>query len=92
MYLFITKMAENIKCNPKLILNEIKWTDKFDLNKIIIYYLHRGAPNNIKILNGNEIVIIGKSFIETNSSHIPFHRILKIKYGDKILFDRNKLH
>jgi uncharacterized protein (UPF0248 family) len=84
-------MAENIKYNPKIILNEIKWRDKFDLDKIIIYYLHRGSPNNIKMLNGVEIVKIGKSFIETNSSHIPFHRILEIKYGDKILFDRKRL-
>lgn len=89
--IIIKKMAEKIKYNPRTILNEIKWTDKFDLNKIIIYYLHRGAPDNIKILNGFEIVIIAKSFIETNSSQIPFHRILKIKYGNKILFDRNKL-
>ena len=38
-----------------------------------------------------EIKIIGKSFIETNKANIPYHRILKIKYNDKVLFERNKL-
>jgi len=84
-------VSRNIKNNPRLILNEIKWTEQFDLEKIIIYYLHRGVVNNTKILSGTEIKLIGKSFIETNRSNIPFHRILKIKYDSKIIFDRNKL-
>lgn len=84
-------MVGNIRNNPRYILNEIKWTEKFDEKIIIIYYLHRGANNNTKIMNGIDIKKIGKSSIETENSHIPYHRILKIRYGDKILFDRNKL-
>ena len=85
------KISRIIKNNPRLILNEIKWKEKFDLEKIIIYYLHWGAVDNTKVLFGGEIKLIGKSFIETNSFHMPYHRILKIKYDDKIIFDRNRL-
>jgi uncharacterized protein (UPF0248 family) len=84
-------MSRKIKYNPRVILNEIKWTDKFDINKIIVYYLHRGAPNNIKKIEGINIKEIGKSFIITTNSCIPYHRILKIIYENKILFERNKL-
>ncbi|MCJ2513772.1 MAG: DUF504 domain-containing protein [Candidatus Thermoplasmatota archaeon] len=83
-------MSKNIKNNPRLILNQIKWTEKFDLKKIIIYYLHRGAPGNTKSIYGKEIKLIGKSFIETYSAFIPYHRILKIEYDRRIIFDRFK--
>ena len=84
-------MPGKIKNNPRLLLNQIKWVRKFDLEKIIIYYLHRGAPKNTKIITGKEIKLIGKSFVETHTSVIPYHRILKIEYDGKILFNRAKI-
>jgi uncharacterized protein (UPF0248 family) len=84
-------MSRYIKNNPRLILNQIKWNEKFELEKIIIFYLHRGAPENKKIIYGKEIKLIGKSFIETHSKIIPYHRILKIKYDDRTIFNRYKL-
>ena len=45
-------MSRIIKNNPRLILNEIKWKEKFDLEKIIIYYLHWGVVDNTKVLFG----------------------------------------
>jgi uncharacterized protein (UPF0248 family) len=68
------------------ILNEIKWTK--DLGKVKIWYIHRGALNNTKIISGIEITSIGRSFLETNTATIPYHRIIKILYGDKIIFYR----
>ena len=72
--------------NLRNILNEIKWTK--DLEKAEIWYLHRGAPNNTKILSGRDIVKIGKSFIDTPTTSIPYHRVLKIVYEDEIIFKR----
>ena len=72
--------------NVRDILNEIKWTK--DLEKIKIWYFHRGALNNTKIISGIEITGIGKSFLETTTATIPYHRIIKIFYGDKTVFDR----
>jgi uncharacterized protein (UPF0248 family) len=68
------------------ILNEIKWTK--DLEKVKIWYIHRGALNNTKIISGIEIIGIGRSFLETTTATIPYHRIIKILYGDKTIFDR----
>lgn len=72
------------------ILNEFKWREKYKLDEIEIYYIHRGAINDTKIINGNDIKSIQKTFIETNDSMIPHHRIFKIIYKDKILFEREE--
>jgi uncharacterized protein len=72
------------------ILNELKWRKKFIFQDTQIYYIHRGAPNNTKIINGSEITSIDKTFIETRESMIPHHRIFKITYHKHILFDRKK--
>jgi len=71
------------------ILNKIKWTK--DLKKVEICYIHRGALNNTKIISGSEITGIGRSFLETTTATIPYHRIIKILYDDKTIFDRWKL-
>ena len=71
------------------ILNEIKWTK--DLEKTKIWYIHRGALNNTKIISGIEITGIGRSFLQTTTATIPYHRIIKIFYDEKIVFDRWEL-
>ena len=68
------------------ILNEIKWTK--DLKKIEIWYIHRGVPNNTKILYGKDIVNIEKSSLDTKTSTIPYHRIFKILYEERTIFKR----
>jgi uncharacterized protein len=72
--------------NVRNILNEIKWTK--DLNTVEIWYIHRGAVNNTKIITGEEIIDIGRSFLETATATIPYHRITKILYQGIIVFDR----
>lgn len=79
-------MSKRIKNNLKDILNEMKWTK--DLEKAEIWYVHRGAPNDTKILSGKDIVTIGKSFFDTANASIPYHRIFKIVYEGKIVFER----
>jgi uncharacterized protein (UPF0248 family) len=83
-------MNDKIKKNPRMILNEIKWDNKFDLKKINIYYLHRGAFDDTKIIHGKDIKSIGRSFIEIDNAMIPYHRILKIDYDNKFIFKRLK--
>ena len=74
--------------NPRDILNEIKWKKNLNLENVEIWYVHRGAPNNTKIISGKKVLKIDKSFIHTTSAMIPFHRILKITYNDKTIFKR----
>jgi uncharacterized protein (UPF0248 family) len=72
----------------KDILNEIKWRKEFDLEKLEIWYIHRGAPNDTNIISGKEIISIGVTFMETTAAMIPYHRIFRILYKDKIIFRR----
>ena len=70
------------------ILNEIKWRNKYKLDEVEVFYVHRGAPHNYKIITGEDIVSIEKTFIGTIDAMIPHHRIFKITYQGKTLFDR----
>ena len=74
--------------NPRIILNELKWKEDLDLDKAEIWYVHRGAPNDTKIISGKDVLKLEKSFMKTNTSMIPYHRIFKIIYQEKIIFER----
>ncbi|MCX6666990.1 MAG: RNA repair domain-containing protein [Euryarchaeota archaeon] len=74
--------------NPRDVLNELKWKQGFDLDKAEIWYIHRGAPNDTKIILGKDIVALEKSFMRTTDAMIPYHRIFKIVYDQKIIFER----
>jgi len=74
--------------NPRDVLNELKWHHRKDLDESEIWYIHRGAPEDTKIINGDEIKKIGRSFMYTEYGMIPFHRILKIVHRGKIVFER----
>ncbi len=74
--------------NPRDVLNELKWKQGFDLGKADVWYIHRGAPNDTKIISGKDIVALEKSFMRTTEAMIPYHRIFKIVYDQKIIFER----
>ena len=79
--------------HPRDIFNEIKW--RFDLSKCKIYYIHRGAPGNMKIVEGSMIKGIGRSFLvfhgTMEDAYIPYHRIIRIDHEGKTVFDRKIL-
>ena len=79
-------MQKKIKYSIKEILNEIKWTK--DINKVQLWYTHRGAINDTRILSGKDIVRIEKSSLDTITATIPYHRVFKIVYDGKIVFER----
>ncbi len=74
--------------NIRDILNELKWRQNSDLKKTEIWYVHRGARNDTKIISGKEIVSLGKSFMQTTTAMIPYHRIFKIIYAGEVIFKR----
>jgi len=74
--------------NPRIILNELKWKEGCNLDLAKIWYIHRGAPNDTKIILGDKIVKLGKSFMQTTSAMIPYHRVFKIIYNKKVIFKR----
>lgn len=77
---------------PRELLNEIKW--KCDgLSKCTIYYINRGSPNDISAAEGSRIIEIDKFSIVLEGipydTYIPYHRIVKIEYEDRTIFERN---
>jgi uncharacterized protein (UPF0248 family) len=76
--------------NPRDVLNKIKWDKNYDFKLIEISYIHRGAKNDTRIITGSKVLDIQKTFIKTNSVMIPMHRVFKIKYNEKIIFERKK--
>lgn len=76
--------------NAKDILNELKWHPNKDLKKAEIWYVHRGAPNDTKIILGIEIKDLMNSFMDMERAMIPYHRIFKIVYEGKVVFNRRK--
>ena len=74
--------------NPRDVLNELKWKKDSDIVLAEICYIHRGAPDNTKIISGKNVVKLEKSFMQTNTAMIPYHRIFKIAYNGKTIFKR----
>lgn len=75
---------------PREILNELKWREDKDLSLAEIWYVHRGAPNDTKIISGDDILDLEHSFMVLDEASIPFHRIYKIIYEGKVIFDRKR--
>lgn len=78
--------------SPRELLNKLKWTNNPHLEKVKIWYVHRGAPNNINIVNGSEIKQLKHFAFVTNfcgsETHIPYHRITKITLDDAIIYQQ----
>ncbi len=76
--------------HPRLLLNEIKW--RFDLGKCKVYYIHRGAPGDMRVVDGTEIKNIGRGFLilkgVEQDVYIPHHRIFRIDFEDQTIFER----
>ena len=68
------------------LLNKLKWTSSLD--DVKIYYIHRGAPDNVRVVSGKDILELGPSFFTLKSgSKIPYHRLIRIeKEGDVLWF------
>lgn len=77
-----------LRMSCKDVLNKIKWTS--DLTKTEVWYVHRGAINDTKIISGKEILALENSFMRVEKASIPYHRIFKIFYDGKLIWERKK--
>jgi len=77
---------------PRDIFNEIKW--RYNLSRCKIYYIHRGVPGNVKIVEGSAIKKIDRSFLVLEGVmedvYIPYHRIFRIEYEGVPVYERKK--
>jgi len=75
-------------------LNKLKWTGKLNKSKVII--LHRGAPEDRKIISGKDITEVHKHYFlyktsdDSEETLIPMHRILEIELDGKTIWKKSK--
>lgn len=83
-------MSDEIKSKrPRDIFNELKWKEGLDISECTIQYIHRGAPGDTKTVFGDDIVHIGHMFFTIfPDTMIPYHRILRISYKDKTIYQK----
>lgn len=66
---------------PKDILNELRWRHDA-LDEAEVWFLHRGAPNDTRIVPGTKIRDLHHSFMELEGPEggtmIPYHRVQRI--------------
>jgi uncharacterized protein (UPF0248 family) len=77
------------------VLNKLKW-DSEDLDECEISFLHRGAPDDMKMYPGQKIKEIASSYLifldeEEEEVVIPFHRLRKIynKKTNRLIWEKN---
>ena len=78
----------NDELTEKKALNRIKWDENLDESDYMIRYVDR-ASNKLKEVSYPKIELCGDFFM-IEGSLIPMHRIRKIIYRDKIVWDRRK--
>ncbi len=80
----------------KEIIDKYKWDPNKNLNSLRLRYVHRGAANDIKWVEGRNVIMASEGFLEIRGpddriTYIPFHRVNLIMDEGIIIFDRSKL-
>ncbi len=71
-------------------LNKYKWSPNTDFSLIEVHYVDRLSPRGYSVIRGDDIVELGTMFIFTKNGMIPYHRVIRILYDGKVVFERIK--
>jgi len=75
---------------PREVLNRLRWTEGESLEEAVVWYIHRGAPGNVRKIVGASIIALRRGFFDTDEATIPYHRILRIDYRGMTLFEKDE--
>ena len=70
---------------PRQVLNKIRWVAD-GLNNVVVTYVHRGGPDDLAYVKGEDITDLGRSFFIVGEAQIPYHRIVKIEKDGEVAF------
>lgn len=77
---------------PREVLNRLKWGGTNRLQSANVIILHRGAPNDRRVIDGTEIIELGSGFMRVvapeGEVEIPYHRILQIEVGGRVIWKK----
>lgn len=73
-------------------LNKLKWGGEDELQSAKVTILHRGAPDDKRVIEGSDILELGRGFMHVVSPEgeveIPYHRILRIEARGRVLWEK----
>ncbi len=71
-------------------LNRLRWHPRLSLRDARVTIAHRGAPGDVRVIRGDEILELGRAFMRVASREgeveIPYHRVLRIEVGGRTLW------
>lgn len=75
-------------------LNALKWRDAALDAAVEVWFVHRGAPGDVRIVRGSEILALHHSFFELASRDgtgmIPYHRVTRIVREGVAVWERTR--
>lgn len=76
------------------LIQQFWWDDRYDLEKVTVFYVDRGAPNDVSKVNGLDLIEPESKFYFgirclDQTKCVPYHRIYRIEYDGKCLFERS---
>jgi len=76
------------------LLQQYRHDDRYDIGKVQVWYIDRGAPNNRSNVSGSDISLepyyMGIRTIDSVKP-VPYHRILLITCDGKVEFENQKI-
>ncbi|HID60802.1 MAG TPA: DUF504 domain-containing protein [Hadesarchaea archaeon] len=80
---------------PREVLNKLKWGGANTLQSVKVTILHRGAPNDRRVIEGTKIIELGSGFMHVvapeGEVEIPYHRILQIEVRGETLWRKTSI-
>lgn len=77
---------------PREVLNKLKWGGEDELQRAKVTILHRGGPNDKRVIEGSDILELGRGFMRVASPEgeveIPYHRVLCIEVRGRMLWEK----
>ena len=87
------------------VLNELWWRSDRNFSKVLVEYIHRGAPGDLSSVAGPEILELAPWMMVVRRSAgdapmraaspvpgqaaIPYHRIVRVRYDGEVVFGRS---
>ena len=70
------------------VLNALRWRGDRDLANARIEYADRMRTEGMRVISGSEIVDLERRYFTLASTRLPYYKVLRITYGDEVLFER----
>jgi len=92
-----SKIFCKIRCDPimrtsRALLLRLRHDPQYQFSRASVEYVNRGAPGDRSVVRGDQIVSLESGWMEIESELktkiIPFHRIRRIAYDGKTLWEK----